>query len=67
MPHSKPTVNIAWKVLKERFDPDFEDFDFVIDKIKNTDKLFIDFSKISTARRWAIFGLQIEKNKEMKK
>ena len=53
-------------VLEEQWSPDWGDFKFVTEKIKNTDDSFIDLSKFSLANRWEIFDILIKKNKENK-
>ena len=52
------------KALEEQWNPDWGNFEFVIEKIKNTDKTFIDLSKFSSMNRWEIIDILIKKNKK---
>ena len=55
------------KVLQDQWNVDWGDFKFVMEKIKNSDKTFIDISKFSSMNRWEIIDILIKKNKENKK
>ena len=54
------------EVLKEERRDDWGDFDFVIRKIKNCDKSFIDLNRYSEITKWGILDQLIKKNKESK-
>ena len=54
------------EVLKEEWRDDWGDFDFVIGKIKNCDKSFIDLNRYSEITKWGILDELIKKNKESK-
>ena len=51
-------------VLKGKWSPEWGDFDFVIEKIKNCDKNFIDISNFSCATRHKIINILIQKSKD---
>ena len=54
------------EVLEEKWSSEWGDFKFVIEKIKNVDKSFIDLSRFSSSNRWEIFDILIKKNEENK-
>ena len=53
-------------VLEKQWNPNWGDFKFLTEKIKNTDQTFIDLSKFSSMNWWEIFDILVEKNKENK-
>ena len=54
------------EVLKEEQLDDWGDFDFVIGKIKNYDKNFVDLNRYSEITKWEILDELFKKNKESK-
>ena len=62
----KTYSNFYETVLEEQWSPNWGDFKFVTEKVKNTDKSFIDLSKFSSMNWWEIFDVLIKKNKENK-
>ena len=52
------------EVLKEVWCNDWGDFDFVMEKIKNCDKGFINLNNYSKGNKWEILDELIKKNKK---
>ena len=52
------------EVLKEVWCNDWGDFDFVMEKIKNCDKGFINLNNYSKDNKWGILDELIKKNKK---
>ena len=59
----KTYSNFCEMVLKEQWNPDWGNLKFVIKKIKDNDKTFIDISKFSSATRWEIIDILKKKKK----
>ena len=51
-------------ILREQWCPDYGNVDFVIEKIKNCDKNFINIMNFSSATKHKIIDILIEKNKK---
>ena len=52
------------EVLKEVWCNDWGDFDFVMEKIKNCDKGFINLNNYSKGNKWGILDELIKRNKK---
>ena len=50
------------KILKERWCDHWGNFELVVEKIKNTDKTFININKYSSLTKWGIIDGLINKN-----
>ena len=62
----KKYSNFCEMLLREQWKPNWGDFEFIIEKIKNNDKTFIDLSEISSMNRWKIIDILVKKNKNVK-
>ena len=54
--------DICEKTLKRQWNSDWGEFDFVILKIKENDKTFIDISGFSSMTKWEIIDILVQKN-----